>query len=201
MPPVVGSSRCSTKAIRLRLPSVHDTLTLQMKKTAPPRVDDVLGLLKPSMFRIWQHAALGKPIRSAADFAHAIGVELDRIAKTIVVGLRGWPPERRMAEPVGAYAAVCLPSPRKINLSAVAQTFGWLACELATTAELEKLLGVSPGGVSPLGLGQIPLIVDESLFSYGTMLVGGGAVGVDIELDPRDLVRVTNAKAASISID
>ena len=109
----------------------------------------MLGLLKPSSFRIWQHAALGKPIRSAADFAHAIGVELERIAKTIVVGRRG----------------------------------------------------VSPKGVSPLGLGQIPLIVDESLFSHGTMLVGGGAIGVDIELDPRDLARVTHAKAASIAID
>ena len=171
-----------------------------MEKTDHPRVDDVLGLLKPSRFRIWQHAALGKPIRSAADFAHAIGVDLGRIAKTVVVGRRGWPPERRMAEPVGAYAAVCLPSSRKIKLSAVAQTFGWLACELATTAELEKL-GVSPGGVSPLGLGQIPLIVDESLFSHSTMLVGGGAIGVDIELDPRDLVRVTNARAASIAAD
>jgi hypothetical protein len=113
----------------------------------------------------------------------------------------GWPPERRIAEPVGAYAAVCLPSPRKINLSAVAHTFGWPGCELATKVELEKLLGFSPRGVSPLGLGQIPLIVDEDLFSHSTMLVGGGAIGVDIELDPRDLVRVTNAKAASIAID
>ena len=172
-----------------------------MEKTAHPRVDDVLGLLQPSMFRIWQHAALGMPIRSAADFAHAIGVELDRIAKTIVVGRRGWAPELRMAEPVGAYVAVCLPSPRKITFSAVAQTFGWLGCELATTVELEKLLGVSPGGVSPLGLGQIPLIVDKSLFSHSSMLVGGGAIGVDIELDHRDLVRVTNARAASIATD
>jgi len=172
-----------------------------MEKTTHPRVDDVLGLLKPSMFRIWQHAALGKPIRSAADFAHAIGVELDRIAKTIVVGRGGRAPERRMAEPIGAYAAVCLPSPRKIALSAVAQTFGWLGCELATTVELENLLGVSPGGVSPLGLGQIPLIVDESLFSHSSVLVGGGAIGIDIELDPRDLVWITSAKAASIATD
>jgi Cys-tRNA(Pro)/Cys-tRNA(Cys) deacylase len=172
-----------------------------MEKTDHPRVDDVLGLLEPSRFRIWQHAALGKPIRSAADFAHTIGVDLHRIAKTIVVGRRGWPPKRRMAEPVGAYAAVCLPSSRKIKLSAVAQTFGWLGCELATTVELEKLLGVSRNGVSPLALGQIPLIVDESLFSHSTMLVGGGAIGVDIELDPRDLVGVTNARAASIAVD
>jgi prolyl-tRNA editing enzyme YbaK/EbsC (Cys-tRNA(Pro) deacylase) len=33
------------------------------------------------------------------------------------------------------------------------------------------------------------------------MLVGGGAIGVDIELDPRDLVRVTNARAARIATD
>jgi prolyl-tRNA editing enzyme YbaK/EbsC (Cys-tRNA(Pro) deacylase) len=44
------------------------------------------------------------------------------------------------------------------------------------------------------------LLVDESLFPHGTMLVGGGA-GIDIELDPRDLVRVTNAKVMSIAVD
>jgi Cys-tRNA(Pro)/Cys-tRNA(Cys) deacylase len=170
-----------------------------MNRIVHPRVDDVLRLLKPSPFRIWQHAALGKPIGSAADFADAAGVELDRIAKTILVGRRRWPPERRIAEPLAAYAAVCLPSPRKIDLAAVAQIFGWPGCELVTAVELEKLLGVSPRGVSPLGLGQIPLVVDESLFPHGTMLVGGGA-GIDIELDPRDLVRVTNAKVMSIAV-
>lgn len=171
-----------------------------MNRITHPRVDDVLGLLKPSQFRIRRHAALGQPIGSAADFAQAIGVELDRMAKTIVVGRRGWPPVRRIAEPLAAYAAVCVPSPRKINLAAVAQTFGWPGCELATTVELEKLLGAPPGGVSPLALGQIPLVVDESLFLHGTTLVGGGA-GIDIELDPQDLVRVTKAKVMSIAVD
>jgi Cys-tRNA(Pro)/Cys-tRNA(Cys) deacylase len=82
----------------------------------------------------------------------------------------------------------------------VAQAFGWPGCELVTAAELKKLLGVSPRGVSPLGLGPMTLLVDESLFPHGTMLVGGGA-GIDIELDPRDLVRVTNAKVMSIAVD
>ena len=171
-----------------------------MNRLAHPGVDDVLGLLKPSQFRMRRHAALGKPIGSAAEFAQAIGVDLDRIAKTIVVGRRGWPPQRRIAEPLAAYAAVCLSSLRKINLAAVAQTFAWPGCELATTAELAKLLGVSRGCVSPLGLGQIPLVVDESLFPHGTVLVGGGA-GIDIELAPRDLVRVTNAMVMSIAVD
>ena len=47
----------------------------------------------------------------------------------------------------------------------------------------------------------VPLIVDESLLSHSTMLVGGGNIGVDIELDPRDLVRITDARIVSIAVD
>jgi Cys-tRNA(Pro)/Cys-tRNA(Cys) deacylase len=172
-----------------------------MHKISHAQVDNVLDGLDASLFRILQHAALGKAINSAADLANAIGVVPDRVAKTVLVGDRGRPPERRMAERIGSYAAVCLPSPRKINVSALAQTVHWPGCQLATRIELVKVLGFEPGTASPLLVGEVPLVVDESLLAFGTIFVGSGAIGIEVEIDPRDLVMVTKARVANIAIE
>jgi Cys-tRNA(Pro)/Cys-tRNA(Cys) deacylase len=165
------------------------------------RVDDALGMLNPSRFRILPHAAFGKSIRSAADWAKAIGVEVDRVAKTVLLGDHGRVSARRIAEPAGAYVAVCLPAPRKINFTTLAEILQWSGCQLATTVELGKLLGFQPGAVSPLGMGEVPLVVDEILMTFGTILIGSGAIGIDIELDPRDLVVIANARVENVAIN
>ena len=172
-----------------------------MGKIGHTRVDHVLGVLNPSRFRILQHAAFGEGIRSAVDLAKAIGVEIDRVAKTVIVGDHGRAPERRIAEPTGSYVAVCLPSPSKINLSMLAEVFHWSGCQLATRVELVKVLEFQPGAVSPLGVGEVPLVVDKTLMAFNTILVGSGAIGIDIELDPRDLVVIANARVGNVVID
>jgi prolyl-tRNA editing enzyme YbaK/EbsC (Cys-tRNA(Pro) deacylase) len=172
-----------------------------MGKIGHIRVDDVLATLNPSQFRILEHAAFGEGIRSAADWAGAIGVRIDRIAKTVLVGDHARAPERRIAEPSRSYVAVCLPSPRKINVSTVAEIFNWSGCQLATTVELVKVLGFNRGAVSPLGVGEVPLVVDETLMDFSTILIGSGVMGVDIELDPRDLVAIANARIEDVAID
>ena len=164
-----------------------------MNSIVPPRVDRVLRALDPSRFRMVEHGALGTPIRSVADFANAMGVGLDRVAKMVLVARAGSAPADR------AYALVCLPGSCKINLSAVAQNLNWSGCELAKTTELREVFGLKPGGVSPIGLGDVPLIVDQDLLSFPTIFVGSGAIGIDIELDPRDLVILTKASVHSIA--
>ena len=171
-----------------------------MNKIGHARVDDMLGLLDPSLFRILQHASYGKPIRSAVDLANAMGIMIDRVAKTVLVSDRGRLPDHRAAEPIGSYAVVCLPSPRRINVSKVAEAFHWSGCQLASIVELEKVLGFRPGTASPFGIGEIPLVVDESLLAFATIFVGSGVIGLDIEIDPRDLVMVTNARVTNIAI-
>src|SRR5262245_51595795 len=172
-----------------------------MSKIRRTRVDDVLATLNPPQFRILQHAAFGENIRSAADLADAIGVRIDRVAKTVLVGDHACPPERRIAEPSSSYVAVCLPSRRKINVSTVAEIFHWSGCQLATSGELVKVLGFKPGAVSPLGVGEIPLVVDETLMTFSTIPVGSGVKGIDIELDPRDLVVIVKARIGNVAID
>src|SRR5262245_24303357 len=129
-----------------------------MNKSVPSQVDHLLALLDPSRFRILQHGALGMPIRSVAYFANAMGVKVDRIAKTIVIAKVVSPPEQRIAEPSASFALVCLPGSRKINASVVAQHLNWSGCQLDKPFELREVCGFEPGAISPLGLGEIPLI-------------------------------------------
>jgi prolyl-tRNA editing enzyme YbaK/EbsC (Cys-tRNA(Pro) deacylase) len=71
---------------------------------------------------------------------------------------------------------------------------------LATTVELVKELSFKPGAVSPLAVGDVPLVVDETLMAFSTILIGSGVMGVDIELDPRDLVVIANARIENVAI-
>jgi len=43
--------------------------------------------------------------------------------------------------------------------------------------------------------------MDETLMAFTTILVGSGVRGIDIELDPRDLVVIANARIGNVAID
>ena len=52
------------------------------------------------------------------------------------------------------------------------------------------------------GLGQRsphPTVVDETAWLFDTVLVSGGRRGLDVELSPDDLVRLTSATVADIA--
>ena len=56
------------------------------------------------------------------------------------------------------------------------------------------------GGISPVGQKRShPSVLDESALRQETILVSGGRRGLDLELAPGDLVRVTQASVAPIA--
>jgi Cys-tRNA(Pro)/Cys-tRNA(Cys) deacylase len=56
------------------------------------------------------------------------------------------------------------------------------------------------GGISPLGQKRaLPTVLDESALEHAAIYVSGGRRGLEIEVDPRDLQRLTHATAAAIS--
>ena len=125
------------------------------------------------------HEALGVPIAGPADVAQALAISLERITKTLF-----WVAK----EPCFAV----LSSSKRLDRTAVSTAAG-APCHAASRDKLEQLVGYPPGSVSPLGTRDIPVFIDCDLLVFPTVLVGGGELGVEIELCPADLVRLTAA--------
>jgi Cys-tRNA(Pro)/Cys-tRNA(Cys) deacylase len=67
--------------------------------------------------------------------------------------------------------------------------------EIADPDELQQLTGYPRHGVSPFGLDAgISVLIARELLDYESILVGAGAIGVEIEVSPLDLVDATHAR-------
>lgn len=115
------------------------------------------------------------------------GLAAAQIFKTLVVAL-----------PKGLGVAV-LPVPSKLSLKAAAAALGAAKATMADPAAAQRSSGYVVGGISPLGQRKaLPTVVDSSALRWDRVLCSAGKRGWDISLDPRDLVRLTNAVTADI---
>lgn len=134
-----------------------------------------------------EHPNLGYGLAAA----QALGVEHDRVFKTLMVALHG-------AKNTVAVAVV--PVTRQVNLKAMAATFAAKRAELLDPATAERMTGYVVGGISPLGQRRASqTVVDRSALDWDTIFVSAGRRGADIELSPTDLIRLVNATTAPIS--
>ena len=120
--------------------------------------------------------------------AAALGVAPERVYKTL------------MARVDGALAVALVPVAGRLDLKALARALGAKAAAMADAAEAERATGYVVGGISPIGQRRAhPTVVDASALVHPTVLVSGGRRGLDVELAPADLVRVTGAVTAPIA--
>lgn len=119
--------------------------------------------------------------------ATALGVEPERVLKTLLVSVEG-----RLV--VGI-----VPVSGQLDLKAVASAVGGKRAEMADPRLAERTTGYVVGGISPVGQRkQLPTVLHSSAMAFETVLVSGGKRGLDLELAPADLVRVTAATVAPI---
>lgn len=119
--------------------------------------------------------------------AEALGIAPEKVFKTLMVEVEG-----RLA--VGV-----VPVSGNLDLKAFAMALGAKKASMADPAAAERRTGYVLGGISPLGQRQSsPTVVDVSALDLGTMLVSGGKRGLDVELAPADLIRLTAAVTAAI---
>jgi Cys-tRNA(Pro)/Cys-tRNA(Cys) deacylase len=155
--------------------------------TAHPRIEDRLRQCGAD-YRIREHAGWGIAIKSPRDFAHVLGYEIERITKSLLL--------RERAE-AGFMVAVCSAN-KRLDLAAICKLLDCGRLELATGAELTSKTGYPPTGVSPVGVDGVRVIVDEGLLTYETILIGGGVVGVEIEMAPGTLIDCSRARVGRI---
>jgi Cys-tRNA(Pro)/Cys-tRNA(Cys) deacylase len=120
--------------------------------------------------------------------AAALGVAPERIFKTLI-GLVD-----------GRLACAVVPVAGRLDLNAFAAALGGKRAELAEPAAAARATGYVVGGISPLGQrSRLPVVVDESAAAFESVYVSAGKRGLQVELAPSDLLRLTGATAASIT--
>jgi Cys-tRNA(Pro)/Cys-tRNA(Cys) deacylase len=139
-------------------------------------------------YRVHKHSELDMPINNPADFARAIGYDAERITKTLLV----------RATNEKTFGLVVASIKTRLDLRKIANLLGCKRVQLANPDELKEVLNYPPKAVSPLGAHGLPVFIDDSLLKHPTILVGGGTIGVEIEVSPELLIHATNAVAAQI---
>jgi Cys-tRNA(Pro)/Cys-tRNA(Cys) deacylase len=119
----------------------------------------------------------------AVAVAAALGVEPARLFKTLLASIDG------------KLRVFVVPADRKLDLRAVGKH-----AVMAERAAAERATGYVAGGISPLGQRRrLPTTVDAAALEHETILVSAGRRGLQLELDPRELVRLTGADVGAVS--
>jgi len=147
----------------------------------------LLGRQKvPHQVHAYQHDARAESY--GAEAAAALGIEPTRCFKTLVATVDG------------DLAVAVVPVTGSLDLKALAAAVGGKRAAMADPVLAERTTGYVRGGISPLGQRKrLPTVVDASAEGYGTVYVSAGRRGLEIELAPADLVRLTAATVAPIA--
>lgn len=122
------------------------------------------------------------------DAAAALGVDPARIHKTLVASVDG------------RLVVAVVPVVAELDLKALADAAGGRRAAMADPAEAERATGYVRGGISPLGQRRrIATVLDAAALGWPTVYVSAGRRGLQVELAPAELVRLTGAVVAAIA--
>lgn len=123
--------------------------------------------------------------------AAALGVDPLRIFKTLVIDVGQARPE---------LAVAVVPVAGQLSLKHAATALGAKRAAMADKTLVARSTGYVLGGVSPLGQrSPLPTVIDETAQLWDTVYVSAGRRGLQVELSPDDLARVTGATFADIA--
>ncbi|MBM9460495.1 Cys-tRNA(Pro) deacylase [Nocardioides sp. zg-536] len=130
--------------------------------------------------------------RSTASYgveaAQALGNDPARVLKTL------------LADVDGALVVAVVPVSGQLDLKALARAVGGRRAVMAEPKAAERATGYVVGGISPLGQRRAhPTVLDASALAHPTVFVSAGRRGLEIELAPGDLMRLTDAGVADIA--
>ncbi|GAA3095759.1 Cys-tRNA(Pro) deacylase [Pseudonocardia yunnanensis] len=120
--------------------------------------------------------------------AEMLGLDPARVFKTLV------------ADVDGALTVGIVPVLTTLDLKALAAAVGGKRAKMADVALAERATGYVAGGISPLGQRKrLPTVLDSSAEELETLFCSAGRRGLEVELAPGDLARLTGARFASIA--
>jgi Cys-tRNA(Pro)/Cys-tRNA(Cys) deacylase len=120
--------------------------------------------------------------------AELLGLDPARVFKTLV------------AEVDGTLTVGIVPVLATLDLKALAAAVAGKRAKMADVALAERATGYVAGGISPLGQRKrLPTVLDASADGLETLFCSAGRRGLEVEVAPRDLARLTGARLAPIA--
>lgn len=113
--------------------------------------------------------------------AEKMGVSAEKVFKTLVVILDN------------QYLAVgIVPVSALLSMKSIAKALGAKKALMAEKSAVERSTGYVLGGVSPLGQKKrLKTVLDASAKNYSSIYVSAGRRGLELELNPDDLLKLT----------
>lgn len=121
--------------------------------------------------------------------AEKLGVPENSLFKTLVVdaGKKG-------------LAVAMVPVAGQLDLKAFARALGAKKVKMADAGDVERITGYVKGGVSVLGQKKkLPVIMDASAETQATVFASAGRRGLQMEVAPSDLKRLTGGVFEAIT--
>lgn len=131
-------------------------------------------------------------LRDAEVIASVLSLPPEQVFKTLVV----LPPEMGK-KPMLAM----IPAHMQLDLKKLAAAAGAKKLKMASHREAEAMTGLQVGGISPVALINKGFVVyiHESVGGLAQVCVSAGKRGVQLQLAPRDLIKLTNARPVDIA--
>lgn len=119
--------------------------------------------------------------------AQALGADPARVLKTLMTLVDGKP------------VCAVLASDKEVAMKRLAAAVGGKSAQMMKPSDAERVTGYKVGGVSPFGQKKrAPTVVDRAALAHAKVFVNGGQRGLQVELDPTDLVAALGATVADI---
>jgi Cys-tRNA(Pro)/Cys-tRNA(Cys) deacylase len=157
----------------------------------PPRVAETRGtrFLRTAGVDFDLHTYVHRE-QGAAFAAQALGIPLDRFAKTLVAEVDGQP------------VLVLMPGDREVSLKKLARAAGGRSAIMADPKTAERVTGYVVGGISPFGARRrLPTFLEERLLRHSRIALNGGQRGIIVELASADAINLTEARAGDLAAD
>lgn len=120
--------------------------------------------------------------------AESLGVSPDQVLKTLMAQVDGKP------------VCAILAADQEVAMKKLAAAAGGKSAQMMKPADAERITGYRVGGVSPFGQKRAaPTVIDEAALVHAKVFVNGGQRGLQVRLDPADLVSTLGAKVAGLT--
>lgn len=127
---------------------------------------------------------------SGVDVARLLGLEEDRVFKTLVTQGKS-----------GEHYVFMIPVACELDLKKAATVVGEKSIQMVKSRELLELTGYIHGGCSPIGMKKLfRTVIDETVVLHERIAFSGGRIGCQIEMTPDDLGRIVPLAQADITV-